>query len=72
MGNSFTVHLTPDMSEELDRLSKDAGVSRSEIIRASVRDYIFARRYRNLRAQMVLHASSKGVHTDQDVFDRVS
>ena len=30
------------------------------------------RRLRELRAKMIPHAQKMGIHTDQDVFDRVS
>jgi metal-responsive CopG/Arc/MetJ family transcriptional regulator len=57
---------------ELDRVSRLEGVSRSDIVRESVQDYLFLRRFRTLRKTMVAKASRRGIHTDQDVFDRVS
>lgn len=60
------------MRSELDRLSRSDGVSRSDIVRESLRDYVFVRRFRSMRKSMIGKASAKGVYTDQDVFDQVS
>jgi metal-responsive CopG/Arc/MetJ family transcriptional regulator len=53
-------------------VSKAEGISRSDIVRESVRDYLFIRQFRSLRKHMVARASRHGIFTDEDVFDRVS
>ncbi len=60
------------MRSDLDKLSKRDGVSRSDIVRECVRDYLFVRRFRSMRKSMVSKASANGVYTDEDVFDLVS
>ena len=60
------------MRSDLDKLSQSDGVSRSDIVRESLRDYLFIRRFRAMRKSMVIKASAKGIYTDQDVFDIVS
>lgn len=60
------------MKSELERLSKADGVSRSDIVRESLRDYLFVRRFRSIRNSMMNKASKNGIYTDQDVFDLVS
>ncbi len=60
------------MKSELEKLSRAEGVSRSDIVRESLRDYLFIRRFRSMRKSMVSKASARGIYTDQDVFDRVS
>jgi metal-responsive CopG/Arc/MetJ family transcriptional regulator len=72
MRSTLTISLPKKVREELDRVSKTDGVSRSDIVRESVRDYLFIRQFRALRKTMVAKASRHGIHTDQDVFDRVS
>lgn len=57
---------------ELDNLAEEDGVSRSGLVRESLRDYLFIRRFRALRKTMVSKASANGIYTDQDVFDQVS
>jgi metal-responsive CopG/Arc/MetJ family transcriptional regulator len=60
------------MKKELERLSKADGVSRSDIIRESLRDYLFIRQFRSMRKTLTGKAASRGIYSDQDVFDRVS
>jgi metal-responsive CopG/Arc/MetJ family transcriptional regulator len=68
----MTVSLPEDVRKELDRVSAAEGVSRSDIVRESIRDYLFIRQFRTLRKTLVPKAAQRGIHTDQDVFDRVS
>jgi metal-responsive CopG/Arc/MetJ family transcriptional regulator len=72
MRSTITISLPREVREELDRVSAAEGVSRSDIVRESVRDYLFIRRFRTLRKRMLPKAARKGVYTDQHVFDRVS
>jgi metal-responsive CopG/Arc/MetJ family transcriptional regulator len=72
MRSTMTVSIPEDVRKELDRVSEAEGVSRSDIVRESVRDYLFIRQFRALRKTMVPQAAGRGVYTDQDVFDRVS
>lgn len=72
MRSTITVSIPEDVRQELDRVSDAEGLSRSDIIRESVRDYLFLRQFRSLRKRMVPKAAKRGVHTDQDVFSRVS
>jgi metal-responsive CopG/Arc/MetJ family transcriptional regulator len=72
MRSTMTISLPDDVRAEIDRVSRTEGVSRSDIVRESIRDYLFVRRFRSLRRSMVAKAARRGVHTDQDVFDRVS
>jgi metal-responsive CopG/Arc/MetJ family transcriptional regulator len=72
MRNTITISVPEEIREELDKVSKAEGVSRSDIVRESIRDYLFLRQFRSLRKGMVSKASQKGVFTDADVFDKVS
>lgn len=72
MRSTLTISIPEKVREQLDFVSKSEGVSRSDIVRESIRDYLFIRQFRALRKKMVVKASQKGVHTDQDVFDRLS
>lgn len=72
MRATITVSLPEEVKDELDKAVRQEGVSRSDIIRESLRDYLFIRQFRTLRARMSAKAKMQGVYTDQDVFDRVS
>ena len=72
MRSTLTISIPEKVRAQLDRVSKTEGVSRSDIVRKSILDYLFIRQFRALRKNMVSKASQQGIHTDQDVFDRVS
>ncbi len=72
MRSTMTISVPEQMRMELDEISHSEGVSRSDIVRESLRDYLFIRRFRRLRNVMVSKAAKRGIYTDQDVFDKVS
>ena len=72
MRTTITISLPREMRTELDTLSREEGVSRSDIVREGLRGYLFVRRFRRLRRKMVEKASRRGIFTDQDIYDRVS
>jgi metal-responsive CopG/Arc/MetJ family transcriptional regulator len=72
MRNTITISVPEQMKSELDDISKAEGVSRSDVVRESIRDYIFVRRFRGLRSGMVQKAAAQGVFTDEDVFEAMS
>ena len=72
MRSTITISLPEKVRTQLDRVSKTEGVSRSDLVRESIRDYLFLRQFRAIRKNMVPKAARRGIHTDQDVFDRVS
>ncbi|HYU52856.1 MAG TPA: ribbon-helix-helix protein, CopG family, partial [Gemmatimonadaceae bacterium] len=57
---------------ELDRIAREEGVSRSDVLRQSLEDFLFVRRFRQLRQRMMAAAQAQGIFTDEDVFNRVS
>ena len=72
MRNTITISLPEKDRKALDRVAEADGVSRSDIIRESMRDYLFIREFRSLRREMLPQAAAQGIYTDQDVFDRIS
>jgi len=68
----MTISLPEDLKNALDEVSEEEGVTRSDVIRESLRDYLFVRRFRALRAQLVTKARARGIHTDEDVFEHLS
>ena len=72
MRKAVTVSLPEPLTEELDAVSREAGASRSEIVRKALRRYFALREYRALRAELVIEAEAKGIVTDEDVFNQVS
>lgn len=72
MRETVTVSLPQKIRRELDRIAAREGVSRSDVLRASLEEYLFVRRFRALRQRMLAAAQARGIYTDEDVFDRVS
>ena len=72
MRRAVTVSLPEPLAEELDAVSREEGTTRSEVVRDALRRYFTLREYRALRAELTIEAESKGIITDEDVFDRVS
>lgn len=72
MRSTITISVPEQVRAELDRVSRVEGVSRSDIVRESIRDYLFLRQFRSLRRTMVAKASQRGIYTDEDVFNQVS
>ncbi len=72
MRKAVTVSLPETLTDELDAVSREEGTTRSEVVRDALKRYFTLREYRALRAELTIEAESKGIVTDEDVFDRVS
>lgn len=72
MRESVTISLPVELKAELDRLTATDGVSRSDLMREALREYLFARQLQELRCQMIPYAEAQGVFTDEDVFREIS
>jgi Arc/MetJ-type ribon-helix-helix transcriptional regulator len=72
MRETITISVPEEIKAEIDRIVQEEGISRSDVVRESLRDYLFVRSFRRLRARLMAKALARGVVTDEDVFDRVS
>jgi metal-responsive CopG/Arc/MetJ family transcriptional regulator len=72
MRETVTISLPQAVRRELDKVAKEDGVSRSDLLRQSLEDFLFVRRFRRLRQRMMAAAQVEGIYTDEDVFTRVS
>lgn len=72
MVQPITVTLAPDITQAVDELSKQEGISPDQVVGQAVKQHIFLRRFRSLRERLAAKAKDQGIVTDQDVFDRVS
>jgi metal-responsive CopG/Arc/MetJ family transcriptional regulator len=72
MRETVTISLPQAVRRELDRIAKEDGISRSDVLRQSLEDFLFVRRFRRLRHRMMAAAQAEGIYTDEDVFTRVS
>jgi len=72
MRKAVTVSLPESLTAALDAVSQEEGTSRSEIVRDALVRYFTLREFRVIREQLLVEAETKGIVTDEDVFDRVS
>lgn len=70
MRDTITISLPHKLKQELDKLMKEDGVSRSDIVRESLREYLFQRRFNRLRDSMMAELPTP--LNDEDVFGQVS
>jgi len=70
--STVTVRLDTKIQRELDRLSRQLGRSRSDIIRDAVRRQVALLRFERSRRMLLPLAEARGILTDEDVFRIVS
>ena len=69
---SVTIRLDQKLQRDLDRLSRQLGRSRSDLVRDAVRRQLALLRFEQARREMLPLAEAQGFLTDEDVFARVS
>lgn len=72
MRETVSISLPDNLKTVLDETARREGLSRSDVVRQALSDYLFVREFRMLRARMVSQAQAQGVFTDEDVFEEVS
>jgi predicted transcriptional regulator len=73
MNNStVTIRLDAKLQQDLDRLSRQLGRSRSDLVRDAVRRQVALLQFEEARRQLLPLAEAQGVLTDEDVFETVS
>jgi predicted transcriptional regulator len=69
---AVTVRLEPELERQLDRLSRELGRTRSEIVRDALRRQLAILRFEKVRRQLMPFAEARGYLTDEDVSRDVS
>lgn len=72
MQETITVNLPQDIRSALDEALHESKQSPNDLVCEALRDYLFIRKFRQIRQHMTSKAQAQGIETDQDVFDRVS
>ncbi|MGH9389210.1 MAG: CopG family ribbon-helix-helix protein [Vicinamibacteria bacterium] len=67
-----TIRLEPALRRDLNRVARDLGQSRSEVIRQALRRYLSLVRFEEIRAGLRFFAEKRGYSRDDDVFRDVS
>ena len=71
MRATVTVSLPAKLKREIDRLASEEGVNRSEVVRRSIEDYLFMRRFDAVCAELRAEARARGLFTEEDVLKRL-
>ena len=68
---TITLSLPPDMLNKIDKLMKEEGRTRSELLREALRHYAEEREWRKIYRYAELKAKEKGIIEDQveDIID---
>ena len=69
---AITIRLDPSLEEMLDRVCRDTGRSRSEVVREALRRQLTLELFEEARRQIIPFAEVQGIFTDEDVFRLVS
>jgi predicted transcriptional regulator len=72
MKSALTIRLDRELQRRLDRLSKQSGRTRSEIVRDALRRQLALLQFDQLRRQVAPFAEARGYLTDEDVYRDVS
>ena len=72
MKGTLTIRVDKDLERVLDRLCKQTGQSRSEIVRDALRRELSLRRFEDLRRRALPFAEARGYLTDEDIVRNVS
>lgn len=68
----IAISLPADLKRKVDKLAKEEGLKRSDIIRDALKRYLSLKEFERLRDKMRYKARAKGIYTDEDVFKIVS
>lgn len=70
--NALTIRLDPDLEKLLDKLCRQTGRTRSDLVRDALRRQLGLLRFEQLRRQVMPFAEARGYLTDEDVARDVS
>ncbi len=69
---AITIRLDPELQEQLERVSRQLGLTRSEVVREALRRQLSLLRFEAARERLMPLAEARGYLTDEDVFETIS
>lgn len=69
---TLSIRLDGDLDRLLDKASRQAGRSRSEVARDALRRQLRLTQFEAIRRRMMPFAEARGFLTDEDVFEKIS
>ncbi|MDD5762292.1 MAG: ribbon-helix-helix domain-containing protein [bacterium] len=70
--SAVTIRIEPDLQCLLDKIGKQSGRTRSDIVRDALKRQLSILRFEQLRRQVLPFAEARGYLTDEDVNKAVS
>jgi predicted transcriptional regulator len=64
--STVTIRIEPDLQKLLDKVCKQSGRTRSDIVRDSLKRQLSITRFAQLRRQVLPFAEARGYPTDED------
>jgi metal-responsive CopG/Arc/MetJ family transcriptional regulator len=72
MRRVLSVSLPEKMSVELDIIAKETGRNKSDIVKESLGEFLWEKRFRNMKKRLTTKAKAAGFVTDDDIFKAIS
>ncbi len=72
MKNALTIRIEPDLERLLDRLCRETGRTRSDLVRDALRRQFQLQRFEILRRRVLPFAEARGFLTDDDIVKAMS
>jgi predicted transcriptional regulator len=69
---AVTIRLDRDLQRQLDRVCKQSGRTRSDVVRDALHRQLAMLQFEHLRRQVMPFAEARGYLTDEDVIGEVS
>jgi len=70
--SALTIRLDAELEEQLDRVARESGKSRSELARDALRRQLAVLQFEQARRQIMPFAEARGYLTDEDIFEALS
>ena len=70
--SALTIRLDAELEEQLDRVARESGKSRSELARDALRRQLAVLQFEQARRQIMPFAEARGYLTDEDLFEALS
>lgn len=72
MRKAITISLPEEVESALEELAQARNTSRSEIVRDSIKEYVWRQRLQQARGRTMEKAQQRGFFNDEDVFESTS
>lgn len=72
MDQMVEINIPSKLNEELELVTAEEGLSKSELVKKAIEDYLFIRKFRTIRKKMTPKAKNRGFKSDEDIFEAIS